>query len=180
MDDLLDFVIEFGLRADDVEAVDQLGHDLARVVSVFGRHHAHQQHDSFDEARVLEVQIDDQALKHVLMLFDQVLTELLEQLSVPLDDGLLLLASLPLHLLILLFQPVENVLEFVAVGQDLDDSAEEAPVNVLDEALAINVVNLFGVFQAQNSRNDVWELELVHGAKKLFCGRVQVLRLVPP
>ena len=34
LDDLLDLVVELGLRANDVEPVDQLRHDLSGVVSI--------------------------------------------------------------------------------------------------------------------------------------------------
>ena len=59
LDHLLDFVVEFRLTSDNVESVDELGHHLAGVIAVLGRHHAHKQHNSLHEARVLEVQIDD-------------------------------------------------------------------------------------------------------------------------
>ena len=78
LDDLLDFVVELWLRADDMEPVDQLRHHLARVVAILRGHHADEEHDAFDETRILEVQIDDQALEHILMLLYQILAELLE------------------------------------------------------------------------------------------------------
>lgn len=61
-----------------MESIDELGHDFARVVAIFGRHHANQKHDTLDETRVLEVQVDDQTLENVLVLLDQVLAELFE------------------------------------------------------------------------------------------------------
>ena len=55
------------------------------------------------------------------MLFYKVFTEFFEQFSVPLDDSFLLLAALPLYLIVLLLETVEDVLKLVFVGQDLDD-----------------------------------------------------------
>ena len=48
LDNLLDLVVELGLGANDVEAVDQLGHDLARIVTILGRHHADEEHDTLN------------------------------------------------------------------------------------------------------------------------------------
>ena len=112
---LLDLVVELRLRPNYVEPVDQLAHHLPRVVPVLGGHHAHEEHDALDESGVLEVQVDDEALEHVCVLLDQVLRELLEQFRVPLNDSLLFLAALPLHLIVLLLEPVENILELVFV-----------------------------------------------------------------
>ena len=78
LDHLLDLVIELGLRADDVEPVDELGHDLAGVVAILSGHHADEEDDALDQPRILEVQVDDQALEDVLMLLDKVFTELFE------------------------------------------------------------------------------------------------------
>ena len=83
-------------------------HDLARVVAVLGGHHADEEHDALDEARILEVQVDDEALENVLMLLDQVLRELLEELRVPLNDRLLFLAALPLHFIVLFLESMEG------------------------------------------------------------------------
>ncbi len=55
---LLYFVVKLWLRSDDMESVDELGHDFARVVTIFGGHHADEIHDSLDEARILKVKID--------------------------------------------------------------------------------------------------------------------------
>ena len=61
-----------------MEPIDQLRHDFARIVPILGRHHADKEHDSFDQARILKVEVDDEPLKDVLMLLDQVFTEFLE------------------------------------------------------------------------------------------------------
>lgn len=96
------------------------------------------------------------------MLLDKVIAELLKKLGVPLDDRLLLLTSLPLYLLILFLEPMENVLEFITFRQNLDDGTQEATIDVLHEALAVDVGNLFGVLQAEDGRYNVWELLPVH------------------
>ena len=124
-----------------MEAVDELAHHFARVVPILGRHHAHEQHDALDEARILEVQVDDEALENVLMLLDQVLRELLEELRVPLYDSLLLLTTLPLHLIVLLLEPVEDILEFILVRKNLDHCPEEPAIDVLNKPLAIDVID---------------------------------------
>lgn len=75
---LLDLVVEFGLTTDNVEPINKLGHYFAGVVSILCRHHADEQHDALDEARILKVQVDNEALEDILVLLDQILTELLE------------------------------------------------------------------------------------------------------
>lgn len=47
------------------------------------------------------------------MLLYQILAKLFEKLRIPLDDSLLFLTTLPLNLLILFLEPVEDVLEFI-------------------------------------------------------------------
>lgn len=71
--DLLDVVVEFGLGSDDVEPIDQLLHDLARVVIVLGGEHAHEQHDSLHQSRIVKVQVNYEPLEYVLMLRDEVI-----------------------------------------------------------------------------------------------------------
>ena len=75
------------------------------------------------------------------MLFYKVFTELFEQLSVPLDDSFLLLTALPLHLIVLLLEPVEDVLKLVLVGQDLDDRPQEPTVDVLNKLLTVDIID---------------------------------------
>jgi len=48
------------------------------------------------------------------MLLNQILAELLEKLRVPLDDCFLFFTALSLDLLILFFEPVEDVFELIA------------------------------------------------------------------
>ena len=143
LDHLLDLVVELGLRADYVEAIDQLGHYLTRIVAILSRHHAHKQHNALNQTRVLKVQVDDQALEDVLVLFNQIFAELLEELCVPLDDSLLFFSALSLHLVILFLEPVEDILELILVSQYLDDSPKESSIDVLDQAFAIDVIDLF-------------------------------------
>ena len=50
LDNLLDFVVELWLRADDMEPINQLRHHLARVVAILCGHHADEEHDTLDEA----------------------------------------------------------------------------------------------------------------------------------
>lgn len=161
-----------------MEAVDELGHDLARVVTVLGRHHADKEHDALDQSRVLEVQIDDQALEDVLVLLDQILRKLLEQLRVPLDDSLLFLAALPLDFIVLFLEPVENMLELVSVGQNGDHSPQQSAVDVLDEFFAVDITDFLRVLQTQDGRDDVRELLRVHLAQQRVRVHVQVLRFV--
>ena len=105
-----------------MEAIDQLGHDLTRIVAILSRHHAHEQHDALNQTRVLKVQVDDQALEDVLVLFNQIFAELLEELCVPLDDSLLFFSALPLYLVILFLEPVKDIFELILVSQYLNDS----------------------------------------------------------
>ena len=155
-------------------------HDLARVVAVLGGHHADEEHDALDEARILEVQVDDEALENVLMLLDQVLRELLEELRVPLDDRLLFLAALPLHFIVLFLESMEDVLELISVRQDLNHCAQKPAIDVLDELFAVDIADFLRVLQPQNSRNDVWELLCVHLAEERVSVHVEVLSLVLP
>ena len=75
------------------------------------------------------------------MLFYKIFTKFFEQLSVPLDDSFLLLAALPLHLIVLLLETVEDVLKLVFVGQDLDDRPQEPTVDILDKLLAVDIID---------------------------------------
>ena len=75
------------------------------------------------------------------MLFYKVFTELFEQFSVPLDDSFLLLAALPLYLIVLLLETVEDVLKLVFVGQDLYDCPQEPTVDILDKLLAVDIID---------------------------------------
>lgn len=168
LDHLLDLVIKLWLRSNDVESVDELRHNFLGVVSILGAHHANQVHDAFDEARVLKVEIDDEALEHILVLLDQILAKLLEKLSVPLDNGFLLFATLSLHLLVFFFEPAENVLEFISVGQDLNHSPHKSTIDVFNKPFAIDIIDFFGVLQAQNRRYYVWKLLHLHFLQKLI------------
>jgi hypothetical protein len=143
LDDLLDFVVKLGLGSDFVKLFNELLHDLLRVVSVLGGHHADEVHDAFDETGVVEVQVDDQALEDVLMRIDKVFTKLFEQLSVPLNDGFLLLtirvAQSVISDAVLFLKPLEDVFEFVFVVEDLDDGAEEAAIDIFNELFVARV-----------------------------------------
>lgn len=75
------------------------------------------------------------------MLFYKVFTELFEQFSVPLDDSFLLLTALPLNLIVLLLETVEDVLKLVFVGQDLYDCPQEPTVDILDKLLAVDIID---------------------------------------
>ena len=75
------------------------------------------------------------------MLLDKVFTKFFEQLSVPLYDSFLLLTALPLHLIVLLLETVEDVLKLVFVGQDLDDSPQETPINILNKFLTVDIID---------------------------------------
>ena len=78
LDNLLDLVIKLWLGPNNMESIDQLRHNFLRVVSIFSAHHANQVHDSLDESGVFEIQINDQALEHVLVLLNQILAKFLE------------------------------------------------------------------------------------------------------
>ena len=141
---MFDFVVKFGLAADDVEAVNELRHYFAGVVSILGRHHADKQHDSFDEARILKVQVYDKALKNILVLLDQVLAELFEKLSVPLDNCLLSLAALLENdIVVLLLEPEEDVLELFFFRENLDDCAQDPTIYIFYQSPAIEVCQVF-------------------------------------
>ena len=161
-----------------MEAIDQLGHYLTRIVAILSRHHAHEQHDALNQTRVLKVQVDDQALEDILMLFNQIFAELLEELCVPLDDSLLFFSALPLYLVILFLEPVEDILELILVSQYLNDSPKESSVNILDQALAIDVINLLGVFQTQDRGDYVRKLFCIHLSEQLISRLVEIVRLV--
>ena len=75
------------------------------------------------------------------MLLDKVFTKFFEQLSVPLYDSFLLLTALPLHLIVLLLETVEDVLKLVFVGQDLDDRPQETPINILNKFLTVDIID---------------------------------------
>ena len=96
------------------------------------------------------------------MLYDEFLAELLEQLSVPLNDGFLFVTAILLHIIVFFLEPLENVLKFVFVSENHDDCLEESTVDILNQLLAPLVIDLPGVLQSQNSRDDVGELFLVH------------------
>lgn len=102
------------------------------------------------------------------MLLDQILAELLEKLSVPLNNRLLFLTALSLHLLVLFFEPTENVFEFISIGQDLNYSPHKSTIDVLDKAFAIDIIDFLGVFQPQNRRYYVWKLLHLHFFQKLI------------
>ena len=159
---MLDLVIEFRLGPDYVETLNELRHHFGGVVSVLGGHHTDKQHDSFYQSRVVEVEVDNQTLEDVLVLHNKFLAELLEQLSVPLYDGFLFVTTILLHIIVFFLKPLENVLKFVFVGENHDDCLEEPAVNILNQLLASLVIDLPGVLQSQNSRDDVGELLLVH------------------
>ena len=159
---MLDLVIKFRLSPDYVETLDELRHHFSGVVSVFGGHHTDKQHDSFHQSRIVEVEVDNQTLEDVLVLYDEFLAELLEQLSVPLNDGFLFVTTILLHIIVFFLEPLENVLKFVFVGENHDDCLEESAVDILNQLLASLVIDLPGVLQSQNSRDDVGELFLVH------------------
>ena len=89
LDDLLNLVIELRLGSYGVETLDQLLHDFEGVIRVFVGHHAYQEHDAFHKARVVEVQVDYQVLKDLLVLVDEVWKSF-EELNIPLNDRLLL------------------------------------------------------------------------------------------
>ena len=112
------------------------------------------------------------------MLLNQILAEFLEELCIPLDDGFLLFSSLPLHLIVLFLEPVEDVLEFFLVRENLDHSAQESTIDVLDELLAVDIVDFLGVLQSEDCRYDIRELLLVHLAQKLIRALIQVLSLI--
>ena len=130
-----------------MEPIDQLRHDFARVVTILSRHHAYKEHDSLDEARILKVQVDDEPLEDVLVLFDQIFAELLEQFCVPLDNCLLFLTTLSLNFIVLFLEPVENSLELFPIGEDLDYGTQESTIDVLDQFLAIYIIDFLGVLQ---------------------------------
>ena len=96
------------------------------------------------------------------MLFNQVFTKLFEELSVPLDDGLLLVSTCFLYVVVLFLQSFEYVLKLILVSQYLDDCPQEATINVLHKRLASLIIDLARVFQSENGRDDVWELVLIH------------------
>ena len=161
-----------------MEAIDQLGHDLTRIVAILSRHHAHKQHNALNQTRVFKVQVDDKALEDVLMLLNQIFAELLEKLCVPLDDSLLFFSALSLHFVILFLEPVEDILELILVSQYLNDSPKESSVNILDQALAIDVINLLGVFQTQDRGDYVRKLFCIHLSEQLISRLVEIVRLV--
>jgi len=66
------------------------------------------------------------------MLFNQVLTKLLEKLRVPLNDSLLLLSTLTLHFVVLFLESVEYFCKLIPVRKDLDDCAQESTIDVFD------------------------------------------------
>ena len=161
-----------------MEAIDQLGHYLSRIVAILSRHHAHKQHNALNQTRVFKVQVDDKALEDVLMLLNQIFAELLEKLCVPLDDSLLFFSALSLHLVILFLEPVEDIFELILVSQYLDDSPKESSIDVLDQALAVNVINLLRVFQTQDRGDYVRKLFRVHLPEQLISRLVEIVRLV--
>ena len=61
---------------------------------------------------------------------------------------------------------MEDVCKLVSIGQDLDDCAQEAAIDVLDQLLAVNIANFLRVLQPQDRRDDIWELLLVHLAQE--------------
>ena len=76
------------------------------------------------------------------MLLDQILRESLEELSVPLDDGFLLLASHFLNIIILLFESFENVIEFLFLREDLYHCTQEPSIDIFDKSLTVRVNDL--------------------------------------
>ena len=112
------------------------------------------------------------------MLLDQILAELLEKLSVPLNNRFLFLPALSLHLLVLFFEPAENVFEFISIGQDLNYSPHKSTIDILDKAFAIDIIDFLGVFQPQNRRYYVRKLLHLHFFQKLIALLVQVDALV--
>jgi hypothetical protein len=54
-------------------------------------------------------------LEDVLVLLNKVFTKFLEKLGVPLNDGFLFLATLPLHFIVLFLEPVEDGFELFFV-----------------------------------------------------------------
>ena len=76
------------------------------------------------------------------MLLYQVLRESLEELSVPLDDGFLLLATHFLNIIILLFESLKDVIEFLFLREDLDHSAQEPSIDIFNKSLTVCVNDL--------------------------------------
>ena len=112
------------------------------------------------------------------MLLNQIFAELLEELCVPLDDSLLFFSALPLDFVILFLEPVEDIFELILVSQYLDDSPKESSIDVLDQALAVNVINLLRVFQTQDRGDNVRKLFRVHLPEQLISRLVEIVRLV--
>lgn len=139
LDHLLDLVVEFGLSTDDVESLDELLHDLLRVLLVFGGKHADEEHDALHQSGVVEVQVLDEPLEDVLMQVNQILTELLKKLSVPLDDCFLGLTTALQFPTELLFQSPEDVLKLVFVVQNLDHGSQETTIECLNESLVFMI-----------------------------------------
>ena len=96
------------------------------------------------------------------MLHNQLLAEFLEQFGVPLDDRLLLVTAISLHIIVLFLKSFEDVFEFVLICQYHDDCFQEATINILHELFASFVIDLPRMLQSQDGRNDVWELVFVH------------------
>ena len=111
------------------------------------------------------------------MLLNQILAKPLKQLSVPLDDCLLLLTSHFLNIIILFLKSFEYIVELFLLRQNLDDSPQESAIDVLHKSLAISVNYFPRMFQSQNSRYNVRELLFIHLFKQLGCVLIQTLFL---
>ena len=85
------------------------------------------------------------------MLFDEILGEPLEKLSVPLDDCFLFFSANFLDIIIFLLESLEYIVEFLLLTEDLDHSSQESTIYIFNQSFAICLMDLARVLQSQNS-----------------------------